>query len=179
MARVPYNAGKGGTGDIRDTDKLVKALNDPNIDSFKIDDTEVTATASEINQHCDESANVETVTTTNVITAAESGKTFILNSATAFVSTLPPKAAGLRYKFYGGATGVTGGNHTIVCTNDDNTIHGQCMVAGALVAAADEGSINLVADKWLNGDYIEVFNDGVAWHVSGMVVTSGGCTFTT
>ena len=53
------------------------------------------------------------------------------------------------------------------------------MVAGALVAAADEGSINLVADKWLNGDYIEVFNDGVAWHVSGMVVTSGGCTFTT
>ena len=59
MARVPYNAGKGGTGDIRDTDKLVKALNDPNIDSLKIDDTEITATAAEINMAADESANVE------------------------------------------------------------------------------------------------------------------------
>ena len=179
MARVPYNAGKGGTGDIRDTDKLVIALNDPNVDSIKIDDTEITATASEINQHCDESANVEVVTTTNVITAAESGKTFILNSATAFVSTLPAKAAGLRYRFYCGATEVTGGNHTIVCTNDDNTIHGQCIVAGAVVVAADEGSINLVADNFKNGDYIDVFNDGTTWHVSGMVATSGGCTFTT
>ena len=53
------------------------------------------------------------------------------------------------------------------------------MVAGALVAAADEGSINLVADKLLNGDYIDVFNDGTTWHVSGMVVTSGGCSLTT
>ena len=103
----------------------IDVLSDANL---KMGGTAITATASEINQHCDESANVETVTTTNVITAAESGKTFILNSAT---------------------------------------------------AAADEGSINLVADKFINGDYIEVFNDGVAWHVSGMVVTSGGCTFTT
>lgn len=49
MARVPYNAGKGGTGDVRDTDKLVNALNDPDVDTLKIDNTEVTATAAELN----------------------------------------------------------------------------------------------------------------------------------
>mgnify|MGYP003152608834 CR=1 FL=1 len=147
----------------------------PMVDS---EGTILTATNEEINNAADESANTELVTTTNAITAAESGKTFVLNSATAFVSTLPALAVGLRYKFYCGATEVTGGNHTIVPT-DDNTIHGECTVAGALVAAAAEGSINLVADSFIQGDWVEVFCDGVGWYVSGQVVTSGGCTFTT
>lgn len=140
--------------------------------------TLLTATTAEINQACDESANTELVTTTNAIGASESGKTFVLNSATAFVSTLPALAVGLRYKFYCGATEVTGGNHTIVPT-DDNTIHGQVTLAGALLAAADEGSINLIADKFIQGDWVEVFCDGVGWYVSGQVVTAAGVTFTT
>ena len=57
---------------------------------------------------------IEIVTTTNVITREESGKTFILNSATAFVTTLPAVEAGLEFTFIAGATQVTGGNHTIV-----------------------------------------------------------------
>ena len=122
---------------------------------------------------------VEVVTTTNVITAAESGRTFVLNSATAFVSTLPAKAAGLRYRFYAGATQVTGGNHTIVCSNDDNTIFGSVTVAGALVAGTVEGSINWVADTMLPGDWCEVFNDGTNWYVSGQATASGGITLTT
>lgn len=124
--------------------------------------------------------NMEIVTTTNVLTAAESGKTFVLNSGTAFVTTLPAVDEGLNFKFYCGATGPTGGNHTIVPHGDnDNTIFGQCMVAGAVVAAADEGSINLIADKFIPGDWIEVFCDGTDWYVSGQVVTAAGCTFTT
>jgi hypothetical protein len=122
---------------------------------------------------------IEVVTTTNVITAAESGRTFVLNSATAFVSTLPAKAAGLRYRFYAGATQVTGGNHTIVCSNDDNTIFGSVTVAGALVAGTVEGSINWVADTMLPGDWCEVFNDGTNWYVSGQATASGGITLTT
>jgi hypothetical protein len=150
------------------------------IDATSLTDTVgTTATADELNMAADSSANTELVTTTNVLTAAESGATLVFNTATAFVTTLPALAKGVRYKFYAGATEVTGGNHTIACTNNDNTIHGQCTVAGALVAAADEGVINLVADKFLQGDWIEVFCDGVGWYVSGQVVTSGGCTFTT
>jgi|TARA_R110000751_G_scaffold109603_3_gene206864 hypothetical protein len=122
---------------------------------------------------------VEVVTTTNVITAAESGRTFVLNSATAFVSTLPAKAAGLRYRFYAGATQVTGGNHTIVCSNDDNTIFGSVTVAGVLVAGTVEGSINFVADTMLPGDWCEVYNDGTNWYVSGQATASGAITLTT
>ena len=122
---------------------------------------------------------IEVVTTTNVITAAESGRTFVLNSATAFVSTLPAKAAGLRYRFYAGATQVTGGNHTIVCSNNDNTIFGSVTVAGALVAGTVEGSINFVADTMLPGDWCEVYNDGTNWYVSGQATASGAITLTT
>jgi len=140
----------------------------------------VTATAAEINLACDESANTEIVTTTNVLTAAESGKTLILNSATAFVTTLPAVAAGLRFNFYCGATGVTGGNHTIVPDGaNDDTIYGSAEVAGAVVAASAEGSINLIADKFIAGDHLSLFCDGTNWYVQGSAVTSAGVTFTT
>ena len=140
----------------------------------------VNATASEIEQHCDESGITEIVTTTNVILAAESGKTFILNSATEFVTTLPAVAAGLRFTFYAGATQVTGGNHTIIPNaSNDNTIFGDYNVAGATVPASAEGSINWVADTMLKGDKVEVFCDGTNWYVSGGAAASGGVTFTT
>lgn len=122
---------------------------------------------------------VEVVTTTNVITAAESGRTFVLNSATAFVSTLPAKAAGLRYRFIAGATQVTGGNHTVVCTNNDNTMYGSVTVAGVVVAGTVEGSANFVADTMLPGDWCELFNDGTNWYISGQATASGAITLTT
>jgi|TARA_R110000787_G_scaffold78811_1_gene172180 hypothetical protein len=137
-----------------------------------------TASLAELNMAADNSANTEIVTTTNAIAAAESGTTYILNSATAFVSTLPALAAGLRYTFYAGATQVTGGNHTIVPTND-NTIFGDYNVAGATVPASAEGSINWVADTMLPGDKVEVFCDGTNWYVSGSAAASGAITFTT
>jgi len=141
---------------------------------------DLTATAAEINLAADESANTEIVTTTNVLTAAESGKTLILNSATAFVTTLPAKAAGLRFKFYVGGTIVSGGNHTIIPNAaDDNTIFGQAVVAGVVVLATVEGSVNLIADLTLPGDWIEFFNDGTNWYVSGQIQTAAGLTFTT
>ena len=52
---------------------------------------------AELNANCD--VLTEAVTTTNVIAASETGTHFVLNSATAFVSTLPALAAGLeQYK---------------------------------------------------------------------------------
>jgi len=138
----------------------------------------VTATAAELNMAADISANSEVVTTTNAIAAAESGTTYILNSATAFVSTLPAAALGLRYTFIAGATQVTGGNHTIVPT-EDNTIYGEYLVAGLTVPASAEGSINWVADTILPGDRLDVFCDGTNWYVSGAAAASGAITFTT
>lgn len=45
-----YNAGfGGGDSDVRNMDNLIKALNDPNFDTFKLDGTLVSATATELN----------------------------------------------------------------------------------------------------------------------------------
>ena len=150
------------------------------VDTLSIGGTAVTATAAEINLACDESANIEIVTTTNVLTAAESGKTLILNSATAFVTTLPAKAAGLRFTFIVGATPNTSGNSTIVPNaSNDNTIFGEYIVAGLTVPAITEGSINLIASTCSIGDIIHLFCDGTYWYVSGMADVSGSVTFTT
>ena len=43
--------------------------------------------------------NVIELTATRTVLASESGATFLLNSATEFVTTLPTAAAGLRYTF--------------------------------------------------------------------------------
>ena len=123
-------------------------------------------------------AGATILTTTKTVLASESGKTFILNSATAFVTTLPAVAAGLEYTFIAGATQVTGGNHTIVPTDDD-TIYGEYLVAGLTVPASAEGSINWVADTILPGDRVNVVCDGTNWYVSGAAAASGAITFTT
>jgi hypothetical protein len=123
---------------------------------------------------------LEVVTTTNVLTRAESGKILVLNSATAFVTTLPAVEAGLRFVFIAGATQVTGGNHTIVPNaSDDDTIYGEYLVAGATIPASAEGSINWVADTILPGDRVVVECDGTNWYVSGAAAATGAITFTT
>lgn len=137
----------------------------------------LTATAAELNQAADSSANVEAVTTTNVIAAAESGATFFLNSATGFVSTLPAAAAGLRFFFVVGATPPTSGDHTVV-TASGKIIQGGATVAGADVPAADESTISFVASTAIEGDQVYVISDGTNWYVNGRGTASGSITFT-
>ena len=123
---------------------------------------------------------VEVVTAANTITAAESGTTYILNSATAFASVLPTVAAGLRYRFIAGATQVTGGNHTVSCVaNNDNTMYGSVTVAGLVIAGTVEGQANFIADTMLPGDWVEVISDGTNWYISGQATASGAITLTT
>lgn len=146
-----------------------------------IDLTGLTATVSEINQACDESANVEVVTTTNVIGASESGKTFFLSAATGFVSTLPAPAAGLRYKFIIGATAPSSGNHTVVTTSSANIIFGVLGVAtvdDAGAIAASEDTITFVASTALAGDWVEVISDGTNWYVTGCATVAEAITTT-
>ncbi len=126
------------------------------------------------------STAVEVVTGTNVLTAAESGTTFVLNSADAFVTTLPEVAAGLNFKFYAGVTQVTGGDHTVIAhANDQATIFGQCVVAGVVILATVEDTIIFEEDTMLPGDYVDLFCDGVNWYVNGMAQVSLGIAFAT
>ncbi len=121
----------------------------------------------------------ENVTATNVITATESGKTFFLNSATEFVSTLPAPAAGLRYTFIVTAA-PSGASYTVVTTSSSNIIKGlQNSVAGD---AGDSGTaddtISFVDGQAVAGDKVEVFCDGTSWFAYAISKVAAGITFT-
>ena len=139
-----------------------------------------TATSAEINANCD--VNTEAVITTNIIAASETGTHFVLNSATAFVSTLPAPAAGLEFWFHAGATQVTGGNHTIVTNGSANVIEGSLSsredAAGVVACVAAADTISFIADKAVQGDMAHVWSDGTDWYLDGHCFVQDGMTTT-
>jgi hypothetical protein len=123
--------------------------------------------------------STEAVTTTNVITAAESGTHFILNTATAFVSTLPAPAVGLEYWFHIGATAPTT-SHTVVTNASANVIEGSICTpetpTTAVTVAAAADTITFVANKAVHGDHAHVWCDGTTWYLDGMCFVQDGMT---
>lgn len=121
----------------------------------------------------------ENVTATNVITPAESGSTFFLNSSTEFVSTLPAPAAGLHFTFIVTAA-PSGASYTVVTTSSANIIKGQASIAAD--AAGDTGTaddtVSFVDGQAVAGDMIEVWCDGTSWLVKGRAAVAAGLTFT-
>lgn len=128
--------------------------------------------------------NGEVVTSTNVITAAESGKTFFLNSATEFVSTLPAPALGLTYTFIVSAA-PSGASYTIVTNSSANIIKGH-VLSSDLNAAGDSDfetsggdTISFVDAKAVAGDTVTVVSDGTNWFASGRCTVFDAITITT
>lgn len=122
-------------------------------------------------------AEVETVTATNVITAAETGAIFVLSSATEFASTLPAPAAGLKYRFVIGAA-PSGASYTVATNGGANVIEGLAVVNGATVAASNEDTITFTDGAAAVGDWCEVVSDGTSWFVSGQAAAATGIAFT-
>lgn len=128
--------------------------------------------------------NGEVVTATNAITAAESGKTFFLNSATEFVSTLPAPSLGLTYTFVVSAA-PSGASYTIVTTSSANIIKGH-VLSSDLNAAGDSDfetsggdTISFVDAKAVAGDTVVVVSDGTSWFASGRCTVFDAITITT
>jgi len=143
--------------------------------------SDLTASASEINSKC--KVVTEAVTGTNVITASENGTRFILNSATAFVSTLPAVAAGLEFWFHCGATEPgSGQTHTIVTDSSANVIVGNVCspedAAGSVATVTDADTVSFVAQKAVHGDFVHVWSDGTNWYLDGMCKVQDGITLT-
>lgn len=128
--------------------------------------------------------NAEVVTATNVIAASENGKTFFLNSATEFVSTLPAPALGLRFTFIVTAA-PTGASYTIVTASSANIIKGS--VYSSDLNAANDGdietsggdTITLVDGKAVAGDRVEVWCDGTNWFAQAFCSAFDAVTITT
>ena len=127
-------------------------------------------------------AAVETVTTTNVIAASESGTTYFLSLAGGFTSTLPAPAAGLNFKFIVKTAPTTA---YIIATNGGADI----MIGGINeleVDTADDGpyddnadTLNFVANIAAVGDWVEFVSDGTSWYFTGQTNLDGGITTAT
>lgn len=121
----------------------------------------------------------ESVTATNVITADENGKVFLLNSATEFVSTLPAPAIGLHFTFIVVAAPASA-SYTVVTTSSANIIKG--MQVCAADAAGDTGTaddtVTFADGQAVAGDMIEVWSDGTSWFIVAKSRVAAGITFT-
>lgn len=126
----------------------------------------------------------EIVTATNVIDQTESGKTFFLNSATEFVSTLPAPKIGMRFTFIVTAA-PSGANYTIVTSGSANIIKGQ--VLSADLNAATDGDIETAGGDTISfvsaiavaGDRVDLYCDGTNWFAYGFCTVFNAITITT
>jgi hypothetical protein len=132
-------------------------------------------------------ANISTAVTlsaTAALTAAQSGTTFYLNSATEFVTTLPAAANGLWYEFIVAAA-PSGASYTIVSASSANVIKGH-VLSSDLNAASDGDletsggdTITIVDAKAVAGDRIRLDCDGTNWFMSAAVSVFDAITITT
>jgi hypothetical protein len=124
-------------------------------------------------------ATVTTLASASTLTAAQSGTTFFLSSATEFATTLPAPAAGLMYTFIVGAA-PSGASYTIVTTSSANIIKGQAVNAAGV--AGDTGTaddtISFVDGAAVAGDTVTVISDGTSWFAYGQCAVAAGITFT-
>jgi hypothetical protein len=141
----------------------------------------VTATAGQLNIAAVPASGVEVVAATNVIAATESGKTFFLNSATEFASTLPAPAAGLNYTFV--VTGApSGASYTVATNAAAQVIFGHCVASDGTAADTEltggATTITFVDGQAGVGDCAYVISDGTNWYVRGESAVPAGLTIT-
>ncbi len=121
------------------------------------------------------------LTAAYTVKESESGSHFFLNTATAFITTLPAVKAGLEYFFHIGST-VPTTTHTIVTDGSANVIQGNLTspedAAGAVATVADADKISFVANLALHGDFAHVYSDGINWYLDGMCKVQDGMTTT-
>lgn len=120
MARINTIAEHGGTYE----NCVVDA------DTFKIDGTEVTATAAELNRAADASGRlVAAGATLSVTEALHDGKTVLLDTAAGSICTLPAASgSGAKFKFVI-STIATSNSHIIKVANASDTMVGFALVA--------------------------------------------------
>lgn len=124
---------------------------------------------------------VQVISAATTLTAADSGKIFILDAAAGKTVTLPALAEGLNFKFIVGAAFAT--DNWIIDSAEGDNINGIIADMGATpagVVAGAEDQINFVASAETIGDYIELVCDyaNSQWLVSGACGANGGITAT-
>lgn len=122
-----------------------------------------------------------TLTAASTLTAADSGRTFFLNSATEFATTLPAPAAGLSFSFVVTAA-PSGASYTIVTGSSANIIKGVQFTAEDAGGSGDSGTaddtITFVDGQAVAGDRVDLVCDGTNWFAYGFTKLVAALTFT-
>lgn len=125
----------------------------------------------------DPASRYEVVTTTNVLTAAESGKTFFLAAAAGFVTTLPAPALGLEFTFIVKTPPTSNGYFVVTSGGADI---GVVSVNELETDTGDDGpsddnadSIKFVENLALAGDILKIRCDGTLWYAIGQARLDG------
>ena len=174
-------------GDVAD-DRTITITDPGNANAYMVNTLDSTAgalgaTLTEIDAVADASARTETVTAANVLAAGETEAVFFLNSAGGFTTTLPPVAtsAGYRYRLIAKTAPTTA---YILLTNgaEGAIIIGNVGCSEINDATDDPFSngatqVNMVANQFKVGDWLEVISDGAKWYLSGHTQVTAGVTF--
>lgn len=134
----------------------------------------LTATVTELNAAIGDGDEI--VAATNVIDGTENGKTFYLNAAGGFTSTLPAPVLGMRFRFIVKTAPTTA---YIITTNAGaNILYGMMeeRAGTAGVAGAAQDTFNFVANQSKIADWVEFYSDGTNWYYHGMVDIAAGNT---
>lgn len=127
--------------------------------------------------------SAEVVSAANVITAAESGRTFFLNSGTEFASTLPAPALGVYYDFIVTAA-PSGASYTVVTEGGCQIMAGHVLTSGFADSGSDVETtatgttVTFVDGVSVVGDRAHVISDGTSWFVSCICAVEAGITIT-
>ena len=107
----------------------------------------------------------ETLTATQALAGADSGKTFLI-SGTGYTVTLPAPTAGWSAKFIVAAAFTT---DCVIQTPADNRdiLNGGVIVNGAIVEADAVDQVTFEDGAESIGDHIEISSDGTSYFLSG------------
>ena len=148
--------------------------------SLKLAGVAIAGTAAQLNIASVPASGVEVVTATNIITAAESGKTFFLDAVAGFQSTLPAPAAGLKFTFIV-KTAPTSNGYTIVTNGTtQKVLKGLAVIAADAVGDVSAGgtTATFVHNHALPGDRVDMICDGTIWYMIGYAQVTAALTIT-
>lgn len=121
----------------------------------------------------------EVVSATNVILAAENGRTFFLNSETEFVSTLPAPFLGGRFEFVCAAAPASA-SYTIVTASSADIIKGtvHSSTGGNASSGLTGDTITFADGVAVAGDRVVLVSDGTSWFATAFCDADAGITIT-
>jgi hypothetical protein len=162
--------------------KLLRLGYNSTLEVVDSDGSQTSISLDEIKNALDTASSVADLTAASTLTAADSGKTLFLNSATEFATTLPAPAAGLKFRFVVKAAPASA-SYTIVTAESAHILIGginelEVDTSSDGPYVADGDTITFADGVAVVGDYVELVSDGTSWYVSGQANADGGITLT-